>query len=854
MITLYKPNETDFTHNGIGILDANIYEPVVEETLNGLFIFSFCYPLFAPHGAEIEGQCIVKVPTPDGEQLFRVARPQPSMGELKVFCYHIFYDLTDNLIEDTFIENKSGTAALDQLSTKCQYPHPFKFFSDISKVSSSRLVRKNPVEAILDTGQDNCFLNRWGGELKRDNFNVHMLVNRGKDRGVVIEHKKNLLGYEGDIDWQSPVTRIMPIGFNGLMLPEKYVDSPNINKYPRPKIRVVEFKDVKAQDDKNNDPNAVPLDKAYEMLRQFSKEMYSKQKVDQPKATYKVGFQELSQTEEYKDFAVLQRVYMGDTVTVKHVEDNIDLQAKVISYKYDPITEEYIGLILGNYKESFTDIAGKVDQIVNDVSNMESSFLNQAKEMATGLINSGFGGHVRVYPDRILIMDTKDEMKAKKVWQWNINGLGYSDKGINGPYGLAMTMDGSIVADFIKTGRLSAELVQAGFNDYGDNIQLMSDGLHAKQNGKTSMVLGGNGVLSIYDKNEKPIGYVGHTYKVDDPTKRGIVINGELGRFLSIGFRGDESDGQDPNAYYPYMEFADNAYYGRKGIFVSKPLQMNCNKIVLNANSSGDTNIIQELKFGDIWKNSIISTYGVSLAHMENGNIYQVAGTESGTFNMYGPARSRSGLALGSAEIAEHTGIYQDTSGSAVITSKNTIRLCKTSGDRDVRTVVEIMDFREVEMWANLNMHNFAINNIGQLNVTGSKNAIHITRDGVRATPAYETAESYLGDIGAAKTDENGRVVIKIDELFSDTVNTSIEYQVFVSSYCKSHVWVSEREENYFIVESSEPNAAFSWELKAKRRGFENERLVLQEEYTNDQIKKSFTDIKVDGPEGSEMN
>ncbi|PFR53986.1 endopeptidase, partial [Bacillus cereus] len=80
MITLYKPNETDFTHNGIGVLDANIYDAVVEETLNGLFTFTFSYPLFAPHGLEVDGQCLIKVPTPEGEQLFRVASPMPSMG------------------------------------------------------------------------------------------------------------------------------------------------------------------------------------------------------------------------------------------------------------------------------------------------------------------------------------------------------------------------------------------------------------------------------------------------------------------------------------------------------------------------------------------------------------------------------------------------------------------------------------------------------------------------------------------------------------------------------------------------------------------------------------------------------
>ncbi|MFI8710107.1 phage tail spike protein, partial [Bacillus sp. NPDC077411] len=586
-----------------------------------------------------------------------------------------------------------------------------------------------------------------------------------------------------------------------------------------------------------------------EMLRQLSKDMYDKQKVDQPKATYKVTFQELSQTEEYKDFAVLQRVYMGDTVTVRHEEDNIDIQAKVISYKYDPIMEEYIDLTLGNYKESFTDIAGKVDQIHESISGMEESFLDKAKDTATNLINSGFGGYVRVYPDRILIMDTKDEMTAKKVWQWNINGLGYSSTGINGQYGLAMTMDGSIVADFITTGKLSASLVQAGFNDYGDNIQLLPDGLHAKQNGKTSMVLGGNGVLTIYDKDEKPIGFLGHAYKLNDESKRGAVINCEKGRFISLSFR-DTIGGVD--SYYPYLELADNAYYGRNGIFAFKPIQMNGNQIVLNANTSGNTNFIQEVQFGNIWKNSLISTYGNALAHQENGSYYQIAGTEGRTFHMYENARAWRGVALGQAAKAEHAGIYQTTDGNVVVTGKNNVRLCKTEGDSDVKTVIDISGKNDVAMWANFDMNNWALRNVGSLNVTGSKNAIHVTRDGVRATPAYETAESYLGDIGASKTDENGQAIIPIEKLFFDTVNTSIEYQMFVSSYCKSHVWVSSREEEYFVVESSEPNASFAWELKAKRRGFENERLVLQDEYDNKQIKKVFTDIKVDDLEGCE--
>ena len=283
------------------------------------------------------------------------------------------------------------------------------------------------------------------------------------NRGVVIEHKKNLLGYEGSVDWKSPVTKIMPQGFNGLLLPEKYVDSPNIIKYPHPKIRVVEFKHIKAATGEHaDDEDAVPLEEAYRLLRQAAEDMYKIQKVDFPKATYKVEFQELSQTEEYKDYAVLQQVYLGDTVTVKHKEDNLDIQAKAISYKYDPIKREYIEITLGNFKESFTNVVGKLDQIQNEISDMPGSILEAAKENATNLINSGFGGHVRVYPDRILIMDTKDEMTAKKVWQWNINGLGYSSRGINGPYETAITNDGRIVADFITTGTLTGNLVRGG--------------------------------------------------------------------------------------------------------------------------------------------------------------------------------------------------------------------------------------------------------------------------------------------------------------------------------------------------------------------------------------------------------
>lgn len=109
---------------------------------------------------------------------------------------------------------------------------------------------------------------------------------------------------------------------------------------------------------------------------------------------------------------------------------------------------------------------------------------------------------------------------------------------------------------------------------------------------------------------------------------------------------------------------------------------------------------------------------------------------------------------------------------------------------------------------------------------SGSKNAAQVTRDGIRATPAYELAENYVGDIGESKTGDDKTVRVDIDLLVFDLINTDKPYQVFLTAYSDAHFWVSERGKDYFIVSSDSPNSSFGWELKGKRRGFEDQRLV----------------------------
>lgn len=126
-----------------------------------------------------------------------------------------------------------------------------------------------------------------------------------------------------------------------------------------------------------------------------------------------------------------------------------------------------------------------------------------------------------------------------------------------------------------------------------------------------------------------------------------------------------------------------------------------------------------------------------------------------------------------------------------------------------------------------LSVYGDHVNVSGNFNVyNGSKNAVQVTRDGLRATPAYELAENYVGDVGEGKTGEDKTVRVDIDPLVFDLINTDKPYQVFLTAYSDAHLWVSERGKDYFIVSSDSPNSSFGWELKGKRRGFEDQRLV----------------------------
>lgn len=367
---MHHEKETDFTKNGYGSLDEYIVDPEVIWEMNGEFRADFEYPMFLDDSKYLINRNIVRVPVPFmQDQLFRIYRTRKTLGFIEVEARHIFYDLIDNLVEDTFIVGRNGQGAIQQLLNATQFAHKFEGLSNITSTANARMVRYNPVEALLDDGKANSFVSRWGGEILRDNFRINMLQQLGSNRGVHIEHKKDLLGYEATIDESTIATRIYPRGFDGLELPERYIDSLLLDP-DHPKIKIINYSDVKAAvGEYAEDEDAIPLEDAYSLLRQYAEDEYTIHHIDEPETVVNVDFVTLNNTLEYEDLAGLQEVRQGDTVKVSVLDESFEITSRLVAFKSDPLQKNhYTGTTLGNHVLEFTSSGESIDTIRRELN------------------------------------------------------------------------------------------------------------------------------------------------------------------------------------------------------------------------------------------------------------------------------------------------------------------------------------------------------------------------------------------------------------------------------------------------------------------------------------------------------
>ncbi len=452
---LYESTESTFETNGLGVLSDTISCQVVEER-NGIFEITLEYPLTGIHYQEIKQRRIIFVkPNPyEDPQPFRIYRiTKPLSGKITVYAQHISYDLSGVPVSP--FSSGSVTGALSGLKTNAAVTNPFSFWTDKTSTGDFAVTAPTSTRTLLG-GSDGSILDVFGGEYKFDRWTVRLYNNRGKNSGVSIRYGKNLMDLQQDENISNVVTGIYPYWLSSegelTELPEKIVNAPGTYDFTR--ISAIDF---------SGDFEEAPTE---EQLRDRANDYISSNNVGVPTVSITVEFQPLEQTEEYKDIALLERVNLCDTVNVEYSELGVSATAKCVKTTYDALKDKYISIELGDAKTNIADTIIQQQQEINEKPSV--SFLEQAVINATNWITGNKGGYVIFQrnadgqPYEILIMDKPEIEKAVKVWRWNQGGLGYSSNGYDGDYSTAITQDGAIVADFITTGTLQANLIKSG--------------------------------------------------------------------------------------------------------------------------------------------------------------------------------------------------------------------------------------------------------------------------------------------------------------------------------------------------------------------------------------------------------
>ena len=449
---LFPSTATSWTTQGLGALTDATSCTVTEER-NGIFELEMQYPMSGIHFSEIQNRCIIfAIPSPyRSAQPFRIYRvTKPLGGICTIYARHIAYDL-DGVPLKPFTAG-SAAEAIAGLQANAAIDSPFTFWTDKATVANFSVTVPSATRSVLG-GQTGSVLDVYGGEYEWDGYSVKLHNQRGQDNGVLISYGKNLTDLEQDENISSVVTGILPYWADqdGNLVTGEIVNAPGT--YDFQKVVPIDF---------SQDFETAPT---LEQLQEAAEDYVKANKVGVPEVSLAVSFVQLEQTEEYKHLALLEKCDLCDTVTVQFEKLGVNAKAEIVKIVTDVLLERYKSVEIGSIRPNIaTTIAGQQQEIQERPT---TSAMQQAVSNATNWITNGQGYVVAVKDDNgnwteILIMDTPDIATATKVWRWNGGGLGYSTNGYNGPYTTAITQDGSIVADFITTGVLTASIITAG--------------------------------------------------------------------------------------------------------------------------------------------------------------------------------------------------------------------------------------------------------------------------------------------------------------------------------------------------------------------------------------------------------
>lgn len=464
MIQIYSANNTNYEKNGDALLPSSASVHVI---LNGAWEAELTHPLDKEgRWKNIVEEAVVKMPSFNGDQLFRIKAVEKQDSGVTATMEPIFYDsMNDCFLEDIRPNGDNAQTAL----TKMLSPNnKYSASSNITKTATAYYQYVNFLEA-LNGDLDQSFIKRWGGEILFDNYTVIVNEHVGGDYGAELRYGKNIPknGMYFDVDNRDIVTRIYPKAYEGRTMSDNgYADSPLINNYPTVKAATMTFENVKLSSDLQGDPEdtdivcdtQAELDRALEEMceAQFSAGL------DKPKVTISVDMVLLQNTEQYKDVKNLEEVSLGDTVRIYNRHLGIMSEARIIELEYDAIRKKVSSVVIGDYEYNYFNDVSSATEIIKNVVNPDGTLM---AERVQGILNGVYTqlrlqstAAQKVDGVAFKVEELDDESPLYGCMVWGTQGIQISTTrtadGKDWDWTTAITAKG-IVANAIITGLLS---------------------------------------------------------------------------------------------------------------------------------------------------------------------------------------------------------------------------------------------------------------------------------------------------------------------------------------------------------------------------------------------------------------
>lgn len=497
MIRVYDANETLFDNNGIKILHPLIADVTKKDNSD------YCVELvdILDNLEYYQKGMIIRIDTPWGVQGFSCNNPTIKNNRIECTAWHLSYNSKNYIIKDSYAVDKNCNDTLEHFNSSTDRLSPFKTISDISEISSTRIVRKT----LYDVYELLISSDKFGGHWYRDNFTLGIKSVIGEDRGVVLAQNKNITDMQVSENWDDVCTKLLPYTTDGevaILLDDPYVEL-NEDLYDITYSKVIKFENELNKDDYELEEDFINATKIW--LKGQADNYLQEHKL--PKINYSVS----AKIDNVSD--------IGDVIYIKHPKCKIDLTTNVIGIVYDAIRNKYIKIEFGNFKKEIKNLSQQItenvkvgtENLINDNKVLLENELKEATAKISSVLNESY---VINNGNEFIAVDRLPKEEAVYCLKINSAGIGFSSTGIYGTYNSAWTIDGTFNAAAVNVINFSASLIRGGVLKLGG-------------------VNNSSGTFELYDETNKLI-------MVQDKT--GLTVYADNGDYVklnaNVGFAG----------------------------------------------------------------------------------------------------------------------------------------------------------------------------------------------------------------------------------------------------------------------------------------------------------------------------